>query len=109
VPVVKFHPSDNRLQVAHATDSAHPTSTWMQEQGEAFNTHAGEQKLKAKIVLSDRARVLGSGFKEAVESAGVRVQRVCVRSRNMNAYVERFIQTIQQECLDKFIVFGWST
>ena len=24
----------------------------------------------------------------------------------MNAYVERFIQSIQQECLDKFVVFG---
>ena len=24
----------------------------------------------------------------------------------MNAYVERFVQAIQQECLDKFIVFG---
>ncbi|MBC7854828.1 MAG: transposase, partial [Pirellulaceae bacterium] len=25
---------------------------------------------------------------------------------NTNAFVERFIQTIQQECLDHFIVFG---
>ena len=24
----------------------------------------------------------------------------------MNAYVERFVQTIQQECLDKFIAFS---
>ena len=28
------------------------------------------------------------------------------RSPNTNAYVERFIQTLQQECLDYFIVFG---
>jgi hypothetical protein len=27
------------------------------------------------------------------------------RSPNMNAYVERFVQAIQQECLDKRIVF----
>jgi transposase InsO family protein len=27
------------------------------------------------------------------------------RAPNTNAYVERFIQTIQQECLDKFIVY----
>jgi putative transposase len=24
----------------------------------------------------------------------------------MNAYIERFVQSIQQECLDKFIAFG---
>ena len=28
------------------------------------------------------------------------------RSPNTNAYMERFIQTVQQECMDKFIVFG---
>jgi putative transposase len=28
------------------------------------------------------------------------------RSPNLNAYIERFIQTIQQECLDHFLIFG---
>jgi len=28
------------------------------------------------------------------------------RSPNLNAYVERFVQAIEHECLDKFIVFG---
>jgi len=27
-------------------------------------------------------------------------------SPNLNAYVERFIQTLQKECLDHFVVFG---
>ena len=63
-------------------------------------------KLKAKIVLTDWASVFGSGFKEMMKSAGVAVKRVSVRPPNVNAYVERFIQTIQQECLDHFVVFG---
>jgi putative transposase len=36
----------------------------------------------------------------------MRVQKLVVRSPNLNAYVERFIQSIQQECLDKFIGFS---
>jgi len=28
------------------------------------------------------------------------------RSPNLNAYVERFVQSIQHECLDHFLVFG---
>ncbi len=28
------------------------------------------------------------------------------RSPNTNTFVERFIQSIQQECLDRFVIFG---
>jgi putative transposase len=30
------------------------------------------------------------------------------RSPNTNAFVERFVQSIQQECLDRFVIFGES-
>jgi hypothetical protein len=41
-----------------------------------------------------------------LQVAGVRVTKVGYRAPNMNAYVERFVQAIEQECLDQFIVFG---
>jgi putative transposase len=34
------------------------------------------------------------------------VKRISYRAPNLNAYVERFIQTIQVECLDHFLIFG---
>ncbi len=34
------------------------------------------------------------------------VMPLALRARNTNAYVERFIQSIQVECLDHFLVFG---
>ena len=44
----------------------------------------------------------------AFAKAFCEAHRVGFRSPNLNAYVERFVQSIQQECLDKFIVFGGS-
>jgi putative transposase len=38
----------------------------------------------------------------------LRPNRLIPVSPNLNAYVERFIQTIQQECLDHFVVVGES-
>jgi putative transposase len=32
--------------------------------------------------------------------------RLAYRSPNLNAYVERFIQSIQVECLDHILIFG---
>jgi putative transposase len=36
----------------------------------------------------------------------IEVTKTAFRAPNTNAYVERFIQTVQQECLDHFLIFG---
>lgn len=42
----------------------------------------------------------------ALEDVGLRVQWTDYRSPNTCAFVERFIQTLGQECLDHFVVLG---
>jgi len=41
-----------------------------------------------------------------LEARGVESRRLAYRAPNTNAYVERFIQSLQVECLDHFLVFG---
>lgn len=41
-----------------------------------------------------------------LESEGIEVVQTAVRAPNQNAYAERFVQTIKQECLGLFIVLG---
>ena len=41
-----------------------------------------------------------------VGSDDIELKRTAVRAPNQNAYAERFAQTIQQECLDHFVVLG---
>ncbi len=40
------------------------------------------------------------------KSAGVPMEKLTPGSPNLNAYIERWIQSIKHECLDHFIVFG---
>jgi putative transposase len=67
---------------------------------------AKEMKLAVGHVCHDHDSTFSHAFDQVIEAAGARIQPICVKAPNMNAYVERFIQTIQQECLDKFIAFG---
>jgi putative transposase len=56
--------------------------------------------------MHDRDSKFSAAFDAELGAAGLRVQKSSFRSPNTVAFVERFIQTIQQECLDYFIVFG---
>ena len=46
------------------------------------------------------------GFHRIVQGAGVRIVQTPVRAPNANAYAERFVRSIREECLDRLIFFG---
>jgi putative transposase len=83
-----------------------PDAPWMTEQAEGFLAHAKTQGLAAGVVLRDRDSKYTAAFDSALAAGGVTVRPVGFRSPNQNAYIERFVQAIERECLDKFIVFG---
>jgi putative transposase len=83
-----------------------PTGAWMESQAHAFMNHMLEQNCKAELVTRDRDRTFIWRFDEVLRDRGAQIKTLSYRSPNLNAYVERFIQTIQVECMDHFLVFG---
>jgi hypothetical protein len=45
-------------------------------------------------------------FRDALASDGLEILRVGPRKPNLNAHAERFVQSIELECLDHFVSFG---
>jgi putative transposase len=76
------------------------------EQTTAILEHARESGLGTALVMHDRDTKFTQSFDDALKTGGVRVQKAAPRSPNTCAFVERFIQTLQQECLDYFVAFG---
>ena len=76
------------------------------EQAQAFIRHARANGLQADLIMHDRDGKFPAGFDETLKQAGLDVRKTAHRSPNTAAFVERFIQSIQQECLDYFVVFG---
>jgi putative transposase len=79
---------------------------WIVRQTEAFFDQARNAGLEAKTIMRDNDNNYAAGFDEAVKAGGAQVRPTAVRAPNENAFVERFVQTIKQECLDHFLVFG---
>jgi len=102
--LVFIHVETRRVFIAPST--FHPNEAWVNEQAQAFLQHVEETGLETTIVMHDRDTKFTASFDDVLESAELEVKKAAHRSPNTNAFVERFIQTLQQECLDYFIVFG---
>ncbi len=56
--------------------------------------------------MRDGDVIYRDGFEDTLSKAGFSTKQLVYRSPNLKAYFERWVQSIQQECLDHFLVFG---
>src|SRR3989441_5503409 len=59
-----------------------------------------------RVLICDRDGKWTDGFRGIVEGSGVRVVLTPFQAPNANAYAERFVRSIREECLDRLILFG---
>jgi Integrase core domain len=79
---------------------------WMKTQALAFLEHTREQQLDCSIVLRDRDSKFSKPFDQAFTDRSIRVKPVGRQAPNLNAYIERWVQSLKYEALNHFIVFG---
>ena len=94
--------STRRVHLAGVT--ARPCSAWVTQQ--ARNLAIEDRLVKAKFLIRDRDAKYSGPFDEVFRCEGVRVIRTPIRSPKANAFAERFVRTVRQECLDHVLVLG---
>ena len=102
--LVFLHVESRRVFITPSTFK--PNEAWMLKEAAAFRQYVKATGLKAKIVMHDRDGKFMPEFDAVLKESGARIVRTAVRAPNQNAFVERWIQSIKQEALDHFIVFG---
>ncbi len=58
------------------------------------------------VFICDRDRKSSRRVLEFLEHEGVRIIRTPFRAPNCNAYAERFVRSIKEECLERMILLG---
>lgn len=59
-----------------------------------------------RYVIHDRDSKYSLRFRIVMEDAGIRTIKTPFQAPNANAYAERFVRSIKEECLDRMILFG---
>ena len=59
-----------------------------------------------RYLLHDRDTKFTRSFRAIIASGGVKPLALPARSPNLNAYAERWVRSVKEECLSKVILFG---
>jgi putative transposase len=65
-----------------------------------------EKPQQPGLLLIDHDKKLVREFDAVLKAVWVEVKHMVRWAPNLNAYAERWVQSIQQDCLDHFLVFG---
>ena len=86
----------------------HPQSdgAWMEQQARNLTDPVDRCLRSARYVIHDRDPLYTRVFGEILESAGVQPIRLPPKSPNLNAYAERFVRSIKEECLTRGVPLG---
>ena len=74
------------------------------QQAKNFLMDAEDMDLAPKMVMRDNDTKFTAQFDAVFENSEAKITRNTPLSPNLRAHVERFIQTLQVECLDKFVI-----
>jgi putative transposase len=70
------------------------------------NGFGGGSLHSKRYLIIDRDTKYSEQFRRLIRDNGTKVIRLPPRSANLNAYAERFVRSIKDECLDRMIFIG---
>jgi putative transposase len=100
--LVFLHLSSRRVWISPST--VQPDSAWVSLQARNFLMVAEDRGLSPKHLLRDNDAKFSRKVDDVFKTSGVEIKRTVPMSPNLRAHVERFIQTLKFECLNKFII-----
>jgi hypothetical protein len=83
-----------------------PDSSWMAQVARNATMQDSGYLNGCRYLLHDRDQKFCREFRETLAAGGVKCLPLPARSPNLNAYAERWVRSIKEECLSKLILFG---
>jgi putative transposase len=91
-----------RIHIAGYTD--HPHSAWVTQQARNLTWNLQERELSIRYLIHDRDTKFCQSFDRVFESEGCRIIVTPIQAPNANAFAERWVRTVREECLDRILI-----
>ncbi len=92
------------VQVAGVTP--HPNQAWMMQIARNVTMERWGFLSPGQYLIHDRDRKFCPAFQQIIDAAGVTRVPLPPQSPNLNAYAERWVRSVKEECLSRLILFG---
>src|SRR6202521_325777 len=95
-----------KLQKNGAGITVHPDERWRQQVARNVTMEGCGTLRDGRYLLHDRDTKYTQSFRAIIASGRVEPIALPARSPNLNAYAERWVRSVKEECLSKVILFG---
>ena len=99
-----IHLESRRVDIVGIT--VHPDEPWMKQIARNVTMEGCGALRDCRYLLHDRDTKYTQSFRAIIASGRVEPLVLPARSPNLNAYAERWVRSVKEECLSKVILFG---
>ena len=99
-----LHLGSRRVSIAGITD--HPESCWMEQMARNATLEGWGFLPSRRYLFDDRDAKFSESFRDRLAAGGVKPLELPSRSPNRNAFAERWVRSVKEECLSKLALFG---
>ena len=99
-----IHHATRAVHIAGVTP--HPNSKFMAQVARNLTDSVDGFLRDMQFLVVDNDVLFTKQFCSILSDAGIEVTRTAIQAPNMNAFAERWVQTVKRECLSKLILFG---
>ena len=99
-----IHLESRKVEVSGITP--HPNERWMKQMARNVTMDGWGFLNNCHYLIHDRDTKYCQSFRDTIESGDVKTLPLPARSPNLNAFSERWVKSVKDDCLSKLILFG---
>ena len=99
-----IHLGSRKVHIAGVTP--HPNEAWMVQVARNVTMEAWGFLSPGQYLIHDRDGKYCPAFQQVIDTAGITRVPLPPRSPNLNAYAERWVRSVKEECLSRLVLFG---